>query len=83
MKCNTCKIEFEDLTGRPPIFGVGSAMLYLKDDDYYILAYFGSKYDMQRFALKKDKYETGIVCDDCISKFIKDGKAWMIEDGVW
>jgi hypothetical protein len=82
MKCNTCNSEFKDITGSNQ--GIGcAASLYLKDGDYYILAHYGSKHDMQRFALKTDKYETGNVCDDCIDKLIEHGKAWVIEDGVW
>jgi hypothetical protein len=51
--------------------------------DFYIIAQYGSFYDMQKFALKADKYKTGNICDDCIDKLIKCGKAWVIEDGVW
>lgn len=60
-----------------------AATLYLSGGDYFILAHYGSKHDMQRFALKKDKYETGIICDACIDKLIENGRAWVIEDGVW
>jgi hypothetical protein len=51
--------------------------------DFYIIAQYGSFYDMQKFALKKDKYKTGNICDDCIGKLIENGRAWVIEDGVW
>ena len=85
MKCNTCNTTFEAL----PHFqkyqqATGcAASLYEKYGDYYILAYYGSSHDMQRFALKTDKYNTGNICDNCIDQLIKDGKAWVIEDGVW
>ena len=82
MKCNTCDTEFEDMTGHEQASGCAST-LYVKDSDFYILAHYGSKHDMQRFALKLNKYKTGNICDSCIDQYIKEGKAWMIEDGVW
>jgi hypothetical protein len=51
--------------------------------DFYILAMYGSLHDMRRFALKKDKYSTGDICDACIDNLLDDGRAWVIEDGVW
>jgi len=82
MKCNNCNMEFEDISGRNQAGGC-AATLYLLDGNYYVLAHYGSKHDMQRFALKMDKYKTGNICDDCIDKLIENGKAWVIEDGVW
>lgn len=72
MKCNTCDTHVDC-----------NATLYVNESNFYILAHYGSKHDMQRFALKLDKYKTGNICDECIDKLIKDGKAWVIEDGVW
>lgn len=83
MKCNTCDTEFYSKTDRNGLTHGCAATLYLMNGDYYVLAQYGSFYDMQKFALKKDKYNTGNVCDDCIRKLIEDGRAWMIEDGVW
>lgn len=60
-----------------------AANIYLQDGTYYILGFYGSRYDMQRYALKRGQYETGHVCDTCIEGMIKDGKAHMIEDGIW
>ena len=85
MKCDTCDTEyqvmpgFEDYNQAPEC----AATLYLKDGDYYILANYGSAYDMQRYVLKRDKYEVGVICDDCIKKYIENGNAHLIEDGVW
>lgn len=72
MKCNTCN-SCEDC----------SACLYLHGGSYYILGQYGSCYDMQRYALKRDKYEVGDICDVCIKKYIESGHAHLIEDGVW
>jgi hypothetical protein len=61
-----------------------AATLYLNQGVHYILAHYGSAYDMQRYALKRGfPYETGNICDNCINNFINDGKAGLIEDGVW
>lgn len=60
-----------------------SATLYLKEGTHYILAHYGSKYDMQRYALRRGLYETGNICDRCIENYINMGMASMIEDGVW
>ena len=84
MKCNTCDQEFYSSTKQNMEHTHGcAATLYLMNGDFYIIAQYGSSYDMQKFALKKDKYKTGNICDDCIGKLIEDGRAWMIEDGVW
>ena len=82
MKCNICNTKFHDITGRNQAMGC-AATLYMNEGDYYILAHYGSSRDMQRFALKSDKYETGNICDVCIDQLIKNGEAWVIEDGVW
>lgn len=71
MKCKTCKNFDSDAT------------LYLHQGTYYILAGYGSSYDMQRYGLKRDKYEIGDICDNCIKKYIEYGNAQLIEDGVW
>lgn len=83
MKCNTCDTEFYSAIKKNGQTHGCAATLYLMNGDYYILAQYGSFYDMQKFALKRDKYNTGNVCDDCIRKLIENGCAWMIEDGVW
>lgn len=72
MKCDTCNNETDC-----------DATLYLHNGTYYILAQYGSRFDMQRYALKRGQYEAGHVCDVCINKFITDGKASLVEDGVW
>ena len=76
MKCNTCDTEKE-------CYATLYHNNYYNNGEYYILAHYGSKHDMQRFALKSNKYKTGEICDDCIDKYITEGKAWVIEDGVW
>lgn len=87
MKCNTCKTEFEPIDFMPEHSNQAdgcAATLYLHSGTHYILAHYGSRYDMQRYALKRGHYyETGNVCDDCIKKYINDGKAILVEDGVW
>jgi hypothetical protein len=87
MNCNTCDIEFEPIEFMPENSNQAdgcAATLYLYDGTYYILAHYGSKYDMQRYALKKvSKYVTGNICDKCIERFINAGAASLIEDGVW
>lgn len=83
MKCNTCDQEYYSFAnGNNQAHGC-AATLYLMNGDFYILASYGSHYDMQRYALKRDKYKTGNICDDCIKKYIETGKAHLIEDGVW
>jgi hypothetical protein len=72
MKCKTCNNSNDC-----------SATLYLHDGGYYILGQYGSHYDMQRYALRRDKYEVGDICDACIKKHIEFGRAHLIEDGVW
>jgi hypothetical protein len=67
MKCNTCEQEFYSSTKQNMEHSHGcAATLYLMNGDFYIIAQYGSFYDMQKFALKKDKYKTGNICDDCI-----------------
>lgn len=85
MECNTCKKEYKPipfLEDTNQAEGC-AATLYLRDSTYYILAYYGSRYDMQRYALKIGQYEVGDVCDNCINTLINEGKASLIEDGVW
>ncbi len=72
MKCNTCENDCEC-----------HATLYLHGGTHYILAHYGSRYDMQRYALKRGTYEVGNICDTCINNLINEGVASMIEDGVW
>lgn len=85
MKCNTCNTDYASST----IFEETNqadgcaATLYLLKEGFYILAHYGSRYDMQRFSLKKGGYEIGNICDNCINKLINEGKASLIEDGVW
>lgn len=80
MKCNTCNTEYK-VTDY--LCDGCAASLYLHGGDYYILAHYGSSYDMQRYALKRDKYEVGMICDNCIGDLINRGHAQLIEDGVW
>lgn len=82
MKCNTCDTEFVDMTGHDQGNGC-AASLYLHNGTHYILAHYGSRFDMQRYALKRGQYKTGNICDECIDKYIKNGNAHLIEDGVW
>ena len=86
MKCNTCHNVYTEM----PMFedteqaSGCAANLYFKDGHHYILAFYGSSYDMQRFALAENtKYEVGNICDDCIESYINNNKAQLIEDGVW
>lgn len=72
MKCNTCKTDI-----------ACAATLYLHSGTYYILAHYGSRFDMQRYAMKRGVYDVGHICDDCVEKYINEGKAQLIEDGVW
>jgi hypothetical protein len=72
MKCHTCDETKEC-----------SAILYAHSGTYYILGQYGSRFDMQRYALKRGQYATGNICDDCTEKYINEGKAQLIEDGVW
>jgi hypothetical protein len=85
MKCHTCNTHFEPIPMLEDYNQASgcSATLYLHEGTYYILAHYGSVYDMQRYALKRDKYEVGHICDNCIKKYIDDGRAQLIEDGVW
>lgn len=85
MKCETCDTEYEPM----PAFedtnqAAGcAASLYLYEGIYYILAHYGSRFDMRRYALKRGAYNVGEICDDCIDKYISYGDAYLIEDGVW
>lgn len=85
MKCNTCNTEFTPMPMMKDTNQASgcAATLYLKEGSYYILAHYGSEYDMQRYALKRDKYDTGDICDNCIKEYIESGHAHLIEDGVW
>lgn len=88
MKCHTCNTEFAAM---PNFENTDQAdgcagSLYQIGRDYFILAHYGSRFDMQRYALKSmpvGTYKTGNVCDECINKYILSGDAHMIEDGVW
>lgn len=86
MKCKTCNQEYYSFVGGTSdtnqAYGC-SATLYIMNGDFYILASYGSDYDMQRYALKRDKYKVGDICDECIKKYIENGNAHLIEDGVW
>lgn len=85
MNCETCKRvftpmpAFEDFNQSDGC----AATLYLKEGQFYILAHYGSRFDMQRYALKQGHYEVGNICDDCINTLINEGTASLIEDGVW
>ena len=86
MKCNTCDKHFEDMIDKNDHADGCAASLYQIKRDYFILGQDGSKYDMQRYALKSapvGTYKTGNICDECISKYILGGNAHLIEDGVW
>jgi hypothetical protein len=60
-----------------------SASLYLKEGSFYILGHYGSRYDMELYALKRATYSVGEICDDCVRQLINEGLAQKIEDGVW
>lgn len=83
MICKTCKYEFTSFFKDTNQANGCAATLYVMNGDFYILAHYGSAYDMQRYALKRDKYIVGDICDDCIKKYIDSGNAHLIEDGVW
>jgi len=86
MKCNTCNTYFDRLTIHPEYDQADgcAATLYLHQGVHYILAHYGSRFDMQRYALKRGTpYKSGNICDNCINNFINEGKAGLIEDGVW
>lgn len=86
MKCNTCSTSFAPipmLEDTNQASGCSAEVYYLRGQ-HYILAYYGSRYDMQRYAMKENaNYNLGNICDDCIGSFINNGKAMLIEDGVW
>lgn len=86
MKCYTCNTEYEPIGGMYEYKQADgcAASLYLKEGTYYVIAYYGSRYDMQRYALKSGgMYKTGHICDNCINNLINEGVASLIEDGVW
>lgn len=86
MKCNTCGKEYEVMPGFEDYEQASgcAASLYLHGGDYYILAHYGSRYDMSRYRLSQgDPHKIGHVCDDCIGEMLNDGRAYLIEDGVW
>lgn len=85
MNCNTCKTEYEPMENFEKYEQAAgcAATLYLYEGTYYILAHYGSCFDMQRYVLRKDKYEVGHICDNCIKKYIDADRAQLIEDGVW
>ena len=85
MKCSTCNTNFDPIPYLKDTNQASgcAASLYLKEGNYYILAHYGSAYDMQRYVLKRDKYEVGDICDTCIKNYIDHGNAHLIEDGVW
>lgn len=86
MKCNTCNTEFKAMPMMEDTDQANgcAATLYLHQGVHYILAHYGSRFDMQRYALKRGfYYEPGNICDNCINNFINEGKAGLIEDGVW
>lgn len=85
MKCNTCDTKFKPIPGCEVTEQANgcAATLYMKDYDHYILAHYGSDYDMQRYLLKPALYTPGNICDNCIKALILDGSAQLIEDGVW
>jgi len=83
MKCKTCSQEYYSFSKATNQAHVCAATLYIMNGDFYILAHYGSAYDMQRYALKRDKYEVGVICDDCITNYIDRGNAHLVEDGVW
>lgn len=86
MNCETCKRIFTPMPAFEDFNQADgcAATLYLRDGQYYILAHYGSRFDMQRYALKTGgSYDVGHICDDCINRYINEGKASLIEDGVW
>jgi len=60
-----------------------SASLYYHNGNHYILAQYGSVYDMNRYLLDSGKYTEGEICDSCIKSYISSGKARLWESGVW
>lgn len=85
MKCYTCNTEYKAIPYLEETDQANgcAATLYLHGGTHYILAHYGSRYDMQRYALKRGTYEVGNICDTCINNLINEGVASMIEDGVW
>ena len=85
MKCNTCNTEYKAIPYLDETDQANgcAATLYLHGGVHYILAHYGSRYDMQRYALKRGTYEVGNICDTCINNLINGGVASLIEDGVW
>lgn len=85
MKCETCNTEFtpmENFEDYNQAAGC-AASLYYHDGSYFILAHYGSRYDMNRYLLNKDEYKEGDICDSCIESYISSGKARLWESGVW
>lgn len=85
MKCNTCNTEYTPMPMMEETDQADgcAATLYLHDGTYYILAHYGSRFDMRKYALKKARYEVGHICDNCIGSMLDKGVAQMIEDGIW
>ena len=71
MACNSCSNNDS------------SNSLFLKEGSFYILGQYGSRYDMELYALKRATYSIGDICDDCVRQLINEGVAQKIEDGVW
>lgn len=85
MKCNTCETNFvcmENFEEYNQASGC-AASLYNSDGHYFITGHYGSKYDMERYALKDDKYNVGNICDSCVTSLVESNKAYLIEHGVW
>lgn len=85
MKCNTCNTEYTPMPGLEEYDQADgcSATVYLKGGHYYLLAHYGSRFDMQLYTLNGGMYDVGVICDNCINNLINEGMAHLIEDGVW
>lgn len=84
--CATCGKSHPDLFGEEYQQGDGcAATIYEKDGKIYLVGHYGSIIaDMNRYEISQiSGYQLGNCCDDCISRMINEGKATLIEEGVW
>jgi hypothetical protein len=78
--CDTCNVEYESLFE----VALGQAMhcsssIFVVDDGRMMMGYYGSLVaDGQLFKVLTDDLKTGIVCDDCIEKYILTGGLKLI-----
>lgn len=85
VKCQTCKKIFPSDMSDTQALGCASEVILDENGKKVCYSHYGSlKYDMLKHNMTKDSQaQLGVICDDCITKEIKEGHAVEDKNYSW